>query len=438
MILDAGRGAGRERPARVEATYHAALPDARLDRPVVRGRAAQGRRAHGLDAQPGRVSAARRDRRDAAACRPSSVRCIHMEGSGCYGHNGADDVGGRCGADRARPARHAGARAVDARARARVGAVRPRDGDEAHAPRSTPSGNDRRLAVRGLEQHALDAPGPARATCSPARLLGDSRSRRRRRKPMPQPEGGGDRNAIPLYTLPNARVVHHFMPDDAAARVGAARARRLHERVLDRELHGRARARGQGRSGRVPPAPSRGPARARRGQPRPRERSAGQRDRGRAARGRGFAFARYKNLAAYAAIAMEVEVERETGDVRVLRVVAAVDSGEAVNPDGIRNQIEGGIMQSTELDAVRGGDVRPHAASPAATGARYPILRFSQRAGARRGARHRPARPAVPRHRRSRAGPTAAALANAIADATGVRLRELPLSRTRIRNAIGV
>ena len=63
-------------------------------------------------------------------------------------------------------------------------------------------------------------------------------------------------------------------------------------------------------------------------------------------RGRGFAFARYKNLAAYCAIAMEVEVERESGDVRIGRVVAAVDSGDVVNPDGIRNQIEGGIVQS--------------------------------------------------------------------------------------------
>ena len=51
-------------------------------------------------------------------------------------------------------------------------------------------------------------------------------------------------------------------------------------------------------------------------------------------RGRGFAFARYKNYAAYCAVAMEVEVERETGRVRLSRAVAAVDSGEVVNPDG--------------------------------------------------------------------------------------------------------
>src|SRR5262249_21031905 len=63
-------------------------------------------------------------------------------------------------------------------------------------------------------------------------------------------------------------------------------------------------------------------------------------------RGRGFAFARYKNLAAYCAVAVEVKVKRETGQARLVRAVAAVDSGQAVNPDGIINQVEGAIIQS--------------------------------------------------------------------------------------------
>src|SRR3712207_7936927 len=63
-------------------------------------------------------------------------------------------------------------------------------------------------------------------------------------------------------------------------------------------------------------------------------------------RGRGFAFARYKNLAAYLAMALELEVERETGRTRIIRATAAIDSGDVVNPDGIRNQTEGGIIQA--------------------------------------------------------------------------------------------
>src|SRR5690606_33657077 len=64
-------------------------------------------------------------------------------------------------------------------------------------------------------------------------------------------------------------------------------------------------------------------------------------------RGRGFGFARYKTLAAYCAVAVEMDVDRQTGRSRLVRAVAAIDSGEAVNPDGIRNQTEGGIVQST-------------------------------------------------------------------------------------------
>ena len=77
--------------------------------------------------------------------------------------------------------------------------------------------------------------------------------------------------------------------------------------------------------------------------------------------GFGFAFARYKNLAAYCAIAAEVEVERQTGQVRLIRAVAAVDSGQAVNPDGLMNQVEGAILQSaswTLYEAVNFDDTR--------------------------------------------------------------------------------
>jgi hypothetical protein len=59
-----------------------------------------------------------------------------------------------------------------------------------------------------------------------------------------------------------------------------------------------------------------------------------------------MAFARYKNLGAYCAIAMEIEVDRETGSVAVHRVNAAVDAGQPASPDGIRNQVDGGIIQS--------------------------------------------------------------------------------------------
>lgn len=71
-----------------------------------------------------------------------------------------------------------------------------------------------------------------------------------------------------------------------------------------------------------------------------------------AGRGRGFGFARYKILAAYVAAAFEVEVERETGRVRAVRAMAAVDSGDAVNPDGHPQSDRGQHRPVVELDAL--------------------------------------------------------------------------------------
>jgi CO/xanthine dehydrogenase Mo-binding subunit len=149
-------------------------------------------------------------------------------------------------------------------------------------------------------------------------------------------------------------------------------------------------------------------------------------------RGRGFAFARYKNLAAYCAIACEVEIEPETGRVRMIRAVAAVDSGEIVNPDGIRNQTEGGILQSmswTLYEAVRFNDTLVTSSDWST----YPILRFASVPD--RVEVHLIPRPGQPFLGAGEAaqGPTAAALANAVANATGHRMRDIPFTRKRVK-----
>ncbi len=151
-------------------------------------------------------------------------------------------------------------------------------------------------------------------------------------------------------------------------------------------------------------------------------------------RGCGFAFARYKNYAGYAAIAMEVEVDRESGEVRIGRVVAAVDSGSVVNPDGIRNQIEGGILQSiswTMLEAVTWDASR----ITSRDWGRYPILRFSHvPKSVEVHLIDRPGQPFLGTGEAAQ-GPAAAALANAVSDALGVRVRDIPLNAARIRAA---
>jgi nicotinate dehydrogenase subunit B len=149
--------------------------------------------------------------------------------------------------------------------------------------------------------------------------------------------------------------------------------------------------------------------------------------------GSGFAFARYKNLGAYCAVAMSVEIG-ETGRPRVRRVVAAVDSGEAVNPDGIANQIEGAVVQSlswTTQEAVA-LDNRGRSSFDWSS---YPILRFTDVPDAVEV--HVLPRPGEPFLGTGEAGqgPTAAAFGNAVANAIGTRLRDMPLTPDRIRVA---
>jgi CO/xanthine dehydrogenase Mo-binding subunit len=121
----------------------------------------------------------------------------------------------------------------------------------------------------------------------------------------------------------------------------------------------------------------------------------------------------------------------------VLRVSAAVDTGQVVNPDGVRNQIEGGILQalswclyeSVNFDTQRITSV---------DWATYPILRFgSVPESLTVRIIDRPGTPFLGCGEAAQ-GPASAALANAVANATGKRIRDLPLNATRVKSAIGV
>jgi nicotinate dehydrogenase subunit B len=136
-------------------------------------------------------------------------------------------------------------------------------------------------------------------------------------------------------------------------------------------------------------------------------------------------------------VAVEVSLEHETGRARVVRAAAAIDSGQAVDPDGLRNQIEGGIIQSmswTLFEAVSYDATR----ITSVDWSTYPIARFADipdRIDVE--VIDRPGEPFLGTGEAAQ-GPTAAAIANAIADAGKVRLRDLPLTRAKIKAAIGV
>lgn len=255
-------------------------------------------------------------------------------------------------------------------------------------------------------------------------------------KPLPLPEGGGHRNAAPIYTIPDARVVFDFVPA-MPLRVSALRSLGAYMNIFSIESFIDELA----QAAQADPVEFRlrhlDDSRAREIVTTAAGRFGWTDYKRRDSRGRGFAFARYKNLAAYVAIAVEIELDRESGQVRLKRAVVAVDCGEAVNPDGIKNQIEGGILQSASWTLYESIAFDRTRVTSRDWGS-YPTLRFS--AVPDEIDIHLIDRPGMPFLGTGEAaqGPTAAAIANAIADAIGVRLREISLTSTRVKAAIGV
>lgn len=357
------------------------------------------------------------------------VRVVHMEGAGCYGHNGADDAA----ADAAliatklpgkavrvqwmREQEHAWepfgpAMLIKVRASLTDGRIDNWSHDLWSNTHSTrPGGAGALLAARHKANPAT--PRPAKLEITPA--------------------GNGDRNANPLYAIPNKKVLWHFLPD-MPLRVSALRGLGAYANVFAIESTMDELALRAG----MDPVEFR---LAHLEDPRGRaviqlaaERFGWTKGVPGADRGKGFAFARYKNLAAYLAMAVEVEIERETGRTRLVRAVAAIDSGQAVNPDGIRNQTEGGILQAmswTLYEAVTFD--RTHITS--VDWASYPILRFaSVPDSVEVHVIDQPGQPFLGTGEAAQ-GPTAAAIGNAVRDVTGTRLYDLPLTRQRVKAA---
>ncbi|RZL46190.1 MAG: xanthine dehydrogenase family protein molybdopterin-binding subunit, partial [Variovorax sp.] len=300
------------------------------------------------------------------------VRCIHAEGSGCYGHNGADDA------------------AADAALLAQALPGRPvrlqwmREQEHAWEPFSpgmvtkVQAGLDDQGSVVDWTYEVWSSTHNSRPGTAGALLAAQHIATPFTPNPPKlqiTPEGNGDRNSNPLYAFPNRNVVWHFlteMPlrvsalrglgaymnvfsienfmDDLAASANSDpveyRLRHLQD-PRARDVVSLAAEKFGWKAGQKPPQNH----------------------------GYGFAFARYKNLAAYCAVAMEVVVEPDTGRVRMLRANAAVDAGEIVNPDGVRNQVQGGIVQAaswTLYEGVTFDDTRVTSVDWST----YPILRF--------------------------------------------------------------
>ena len=364
---------------------------------------------------------------------PSDITVTHREGSGCYGHNGADDValdaalcaratGGRpvklqwMREDEFRWEPYGSAMVIDLQAGldANGNVVDFRNELWSHTHSTRPGESDGVNLLAAWYVKDAQRPGTARN--------------------IPQPAGGGDRNAIPLYVFPRQRVVNHLLPD-MPVRVSALRTLGAYANVFAIESFMDELALAAGAD----------PVEFRlRHLSDPRAKAvietvaakAGWRPgaRGGDGRGRGIGFAKYKNLATYVAVVAEVEVDRESGEVKVPRAWAAADAGLVVNPDGLSNQIEGGVIQSTSWtlrEAVEFDGTR------ILTGdwANYQILRMPEVPTVQVTLIDRPGEKSVGAGEAAQ-GPAVAAIANAVANATGRRIRDLPLTAGRVKAAL--
>ncbi len=362
-----------------------------------------------------------------------NVTCTHVEGAGCYGHNGADDVA----CDAALLARATGGRPVKLQwmredefgwepyGSAMVMKMQAQIDESKHIvnwqheiwshphstrPLSRPDGS---FVLGGWH---LANPVPATTPVNGA-----------------QPSGAADRNAVPLYDFPRQNILLHFVTD-MPLRTSALRTLGAYANVFALESFMDETALAAG----IDPVAFRlqhlknpraravielaaQKAQWKPGQP------------GNGTQGRGIAFAQYKNLAAYCAVVADVTVERN-GTVKVTRVVAAVDAGLIINPDGVINQIEGGIIQSaswTLKEQVKFDRQRVTLRS----WADYPIFTFNDVPAVEVHLINMPHERSLGTGEGSQ-GPAVAAIANAIAHATGKRLRDLPFTPDKVKAAL--
>ena len=263
----------------------------------------------------------------------ADIRCIHAEGSGCYGQNGADDV------------------SLDAALLARAVAPRPvrlqwmRDDEFAWEPygpamimRVKAALADGKIAEWNYDlwsnTHSTRPTEIGGNNLLASWYLANAQNQAPPRT-IPQPAGGGDRNAIPLYDFPRQRVVHHFIKE-MPLRVSALRTLGAYSNVFAIEsfLDELARA------AKADPIAFRlahlKDSRAR-AVIESVARNANWKDgeAGDGRRGRGIGFAKYKNLSVFVAVIAEVEVDAASGVIKVPRAFAVADAGQIVNPDGL-------------------------------------------------------------------------------------------------------
>jgi CO/xanthine dehydrogenase Mo-binding subunit len=364
-----------------------------------------------------------------------SVRVIHVEGAGCYGHNGADDA------------------ALDAALLARALPGRPvmlkwmRDDEHAWEP----YGSCMAVKMQGCvgdggvvidwnhDAWSYTHSGRPRAMSGTSNMLGAWHLEKPMQPPVAKPgggfHGGIHRNADPLYNFRRRRIVKHFVPD-SPLRVSALRGLGSPGNVFAIESFMNELAFAAGEDPvlfRIKHLDDerakdviRAAAKEAGWQPGVRGKETG--------RGQGLGFARYKNEKCYVAVIFDVRVDESTGQIDLERAVIAADAGQVVNPDGLKNQLEGGVVQAASwamMEAVRFDRKR----ITSRDWETYPILKFPDVPVVETLLIDRPGLPSLGSGEATQ-GPTPAAIANAVFDAVGIRLRQMPFTADRVLAAL--
>lgn len=359
---------------------------------------------------------------------PDAVQVFHLHGAGCYGHNGADDVA-------------FDAAYISHKLCVPIRMQWSREDEMTASPLGAPSLVNIKAGVNSAGRisdwnlsvwsHShLTRPGGVGVN-----LLGAWQIEDRSEKPvpldLPLPAGGGLRNAVALYDFEHQEVNYAFIPD-ATLRTSALRslgsyvnlfaiesfmdemAYKLSIDALDFRLQHLNDPRAVAVLEKLAAACG--------------WRHQGEPD---GVHGLGLGFGRYKNMAGYCAVAARIRVDEK---ITVEKIWAVVDVGLVVNPDGLINQIEGGIVQSLSW-TLKEQVTWDEGGITSRNWAEYPILPFSEIPEVDVHVIDRPDCPSLGSGEVA-AGPVPAAVGNALYRAIGVRARHLPLTPERLTQFI--
>jgi CO/xanthine dehydrogenase Mo-binding subunit/aerobic-type carbon monoxide dehydrogenase small subunit (CoxS/CutS family) len=364
----------------------------------------------------------------------NDIRVIQTEGSGCYGHNGADDA------------------ALDASLLARAIPGRPvsvkwmRSDELTWEPFGPAMVIEMGASLNDMNEvidwnhdvWSYPHLGRARVGGDTSGLLSAWHLERPFSKPQLRPAHaphvGGHRNADPLYNFARKRVVKHFV-QESPLRVSALRGLGAYgnifaiESFMDELAHTAGLNPVEFRLNNLDDERAREVIAA----------AADKADWEKSEhlgddRGRGIGFAQYKNRQCYAAVIVQLSVNRQSGEITLEEVVIAADAGQLVNPDGLSNQLEGGFVHSASW-TLKEQVIFDENGISSVDWDSYPILRSTEAPKIETLLINRPHLPFLGSGEVAQ-GPTGAAIANAIFDAVGVRLRDIPFTPERVLAAI--